>query len=223
MGPLELMRRYQRLVVSTSWENCRYLIELLEENLHQDLQDSEKYYSIDVEEIKKSDGNGLSTASRDCFRFMRPLRVSFMNSLFCVFFAQFERQLVWLRGIARENHSGESSIEDSESTSIHGSKCFLEKLGIQFPRRSLEWEEIQNQYREIRNKLMHAGGAVSSEWGNWKYAEKEGILDHNTNQLALTRIYCTTAAINFEQFTLRVSESTISDAGRRMKRGYKSD
>ena len=201
----------QQFVVSASWEHYRYLLNMLEEYLDEDLQFLDEGQEDAIRTSRKSDGGELSTWSRDYFRFMPRYRPALMNSLFCAFFALFESQLTWLCDVARRRHRSPFSVHDFRSSSINRFKTYLKKLGIQSPGDSPQWSEIKH-HQQIRNKILHAGAAVTSEWDHLAYAKKEGILDEDTSQLALTRPFCEKTLTDFKQLTLRVSQSVIDDA-----------
>ncbi len=211
MNSIELIGKYHRLIISRSWEQCRYLLKLLEENSDEDFQDWDEDRERTLQAFKKSGEDELPSWALNFFRFTPRLRPALMNSHFCASYALFEYQLTWLCNIAQQIYENPFSVKDFRSSSIDRFKDYQKKLGIGFPSNSPEWAEIQ-RYLAIRNKIMHAGANVDSKWKHSDYSKKERILDEEVNQLALTRTFCEKAANIFEQFALKVSQSVVQDA-----------
>ena len=59
-------------------------------------------------------------------------------------------------------------------------KKYLEILGVNFPAQSYDWKEITT-YREIRNRIMHEGGALPDSGDLVDYAEKNSSFHLRAN------------------------------------------
>ena len=67
---------------------------------------------------------------------------------------------------------------------------------------------------QIRNKITHEGGYVSSEWKSFEFAETNELVSSSgySQSLELTRAFCEEALDNFERFLLQVSHATKKGA-----------
>ena len=136
---------------------------------------------------------------------MQQHKVILMNSFFSASFALFEYQLTWLCNDVKRDKGSAFSVKDLKNSFTERVKVYLKKLEVSFPSDSPEWKEI-NYYQEIRNKIMHEGGYVSSEWEKLKDAQANGIINSSRDdlQLELTLPFCQKASNDFEKFLKKV-------------------
>ena len=129
-----------------------------------------------------------------------------MNSFFSASFALFESQLMRICRSAQRNCGSPFSEKDLGSSSpTDRAKTYLQKLGVPFPADTAEWQEI-TAYREIRNKIMHEGGALPLEGHVTDFAKAKQIVSTRAGNpnLELTRSFCDDALGNLRRFLLGV-------------------
>ena len=128
------------------------------------------------------------------------------GSLFVASYALFEHSLLAICDRAREHACCPIPVGMLGSRDMTGnSKKYLNALGIEFPPGAGEWGEI-NRYKEIRNKIVHGGSAVSKGTELYRYVEKKRILSAGgakaSRFLEITRPFCEEAIENERQFII---------------------
>lgn len=202
------MNAIEHMLITHDWSRHRKFLDLLEPYLAEVVHDwgqelDRQARQIDDEEQRDE----FYHFHIDDYHDMTQHRVILMNSFFTASFALFEYHLTWLCGHVQQSRDIPFSVNDLKYSLTNRAKSYLTKLCIPFPSDAPEWQEI-NRYQEIRNKIMHEGGFVSDTWGNYSYADANGIVNAPAERLELTRPFCEKALKDFERFLLMVSHST---------------
>ena len=198
----------ERMKVSYEWERHRRFIELLEPRLDEALKDwqqaMDKVASEIDDEIQRDQ---FIDNYVDDYQDFQQHQVILVNSFFTASWALFEYHLTRLCDLVQRCTGTPFSVKDFGGSFTDVAKDYLKKLGVSFPAGDApEWPRIKG-YQEIRNKIMHQGAIVSSEWGNYEYADSKGIINDNmewTPRLELTREFCDEAVGDFERFLGKV-------------------
>ena len=204
------MDAMEHMLITHEWNRHRQLLSLLEPQWAEVVTDWKHTIDQQAQQIEDDDQRDeFYHFYLDDYRDMQQHKIILMNSFFTASFALFEYHLTWLCSHVQQRHGIPFSMNDLKHSLTERAKSYLKKLGVPFPSDAPEWKEII-KYQEIRNKIMHEGGYISCEWGNFSYAQDSGIVGSAeiSQQLELTRSFCEKALNDFERFLLRVSRST---------------
>ncbi len=203
-------------IVSYNLDKHRNLLNLVDQQIKKDelalTQELEKDTSHIEADLRDDYYEHLLAQRSDLEEYMR----IFLDAFFASSFALFEYELVqvceWARKAVKtpfsEKHFGPSA-------SMSDVKDYLKKLGVDFPAGSSEWQQATN-YREIRNKIMHAGSALGENVDEndniFRFAKENGILVEASSfegnkefTLQLTREFCEKALDDMKQVLIQVN------------------
>ena len=206
---MPLLRRtyaIEQLTITYEWDRQRRFIEVLEPRLDEAVRAWEEAVGREAQEIEDEiQRDQFIDAYIDDFQEFQQHQVMLVNSFFTASWALFEYQLTKLCDLVQSRSTTQFSVKDLRGSFTRAASEYLAKLGVSFPGGDPEWSEI-GRYRDIRNKIMHRGGIVSSRWGNYGYANARDLVNQSggTLRLELTRSFCEEATQNFERFLRRV-------------------
>lgn len=199
----------QAWLISHDWERYRKFLTLLDGKLVEAVQEWEQAIDQGAEEIedKESLNEYYDVWAGDNF-VMQQHKIILLNSFFSTSFALFEHHLTWLCNELQQRSGSAFSVKDLKNSFTERVKTYFRKLNFAFPSDSREWNEI-TFYQEIRNKIMHEGGFVSSNWEGLDNAQMRGIVNSGDDglQVELTFDFCQKATKDFEQFLKKVVRS----------------
>ena len=201
---------FQDFMVSSEWKLHRDFLGSMETQLDTFVHEWQERLDNQAQQIEDEfERDEFYNFFLDDYHEMRQYKVIFMNSFFASSFALFEHQLKRLCDFVQPSRGIPSSVKGSRKNLLKRKESYLTKLGIPFPSDEPVWSRIDN-YRLIRNKIMHEGGSISNEWENFTFAEREGIVGGSGDEqrLELTLPFCEQASNDFEQFMLKVNRAT---------------
>ena len=131
-----------------------------------------------------------------------------MNSFFAGSFALFEHHLNEICDFAGRRRNIPFTARDLRGGTLEKPKKYLKKVEGIFPDDSTEWERI-TFYNQVRNKIMHERGSISSEDGIYERAKEcEIVTDARLSGefLELTPEFCKSALDDFQQFLVEANQ-----------------
>ncbi len=203
------------IVVTHAWDRYLRYLDILERHVEQDFRDWQQAINQEAQQIEDEDQRqDFYDFHMDEYNDQEQFKVILMNSFFVACFALFEEQLMQVCRRLQKARKSPCSVSDLGSRSpTERTKKYCTKLGIEFPRNAREWSEIA-RYKEIRNKIVHAGGEFAAEWTTASYAKSKGVVsswkigpERELTKLKLTRPFCREAIGNFKRFLLKLHEA----------------
>ena len=203
------MAAMHQLVFSYEWRRLRAFLELTETQLDEFVHNWQEALDQEAEKIEDE------YAKDDFYHFyldehhdLLQHKTFLMNSFFAASFTLFEHQLTWLCDHVQRRNESPFSVKDLKYSLMRRAKFYLTKFEITFPSDAPEWSEI-GKYQEIRNKIVHEGGYISSEWNHYPFVQQNGLVSDSggEHRLELTRAFCEKATKDFEQFLAKLSHA----------------
>lgn len=190
---------WYEFVVSHKVSSYRNLLELVDQQLEGDLAELEQE-ALKIASQQQEDGLGRDEYREHLYEeyFEREeYKAIFLQALFASSFALFEHELVRVCEWARKETENPFSVKDFGGRDyMENVKKYLKKLGLDFPANTSEWQKA-TEYRTIRNKIVHQGGALGENDIIIGFARRNGILGETALtdgdkefHLQLTRAFC---------------------------------
>lgn len=191
-------------LIQYEWKIYRRFLDSLEGHVSSVMLDLNQMIEREDDEEQRE---FLRELNEDHYTDLLQFKAILLNSFFTASYALFE---LHLRQLFR--------IPAGENFYASGANTRLTNLGIAD---TPEWNKINEEYRAIRNKIVHEGGVVKKEWNNFDYAKARGIIEPSEvppdskeppRYIRVTRPFCDDACNDFMNFLLKVYEAIYSDA-----------
>ena len=197
-------------LMSHRWELHSRFLDLVEPHLENTLRDWKEAIEKQAQELDDEDARDMFyDFHSDEYHERLEFKGILMNSFFSASFALFENQLTEICQSAQQNSGSPFSPKDLRSSSpVDRARTYLRTLGVPFRVDTSAWRQI-TIYREIRNKIMHEGGALPLDGHVTEFAKVEQIVSTRAGKprLELTRPFCDDALGNLRLFLLEVHRS----------------
>ena len=194
-----------KLIVSLEWKKHREFLDIMQAQLTYFLEDAEEELKEKFQQLEEHDKDGLYDFYIDDLHELRQHETLLMNSFFVASFSLLEHQLNRFCRNIRMRLACSFSVSDLRGSSTDRARSYATKLGVPFPKDTPEWREIR-KYQDIRNKITHTGGYVTSNWNRFGFVRTKKLVDTSEQQqlyhVELTKEFCDEALDNFERFML---------------------
>ena len=199
-----------RLIMEHRWELYSRFLSLMEPHIEETIKIWEEEFGQKLEVIEDSRiRDDFLSIHVDEIHELFELRAILMNSFFSASYALFEHQLVEICETAKEYAGSPFSVDDLKHSPLDRVKQYLTNLGVDLPVDTPEWRQVK-MYQEIRNKLMHEGGIISSRWDHFRHCKDIGIIEEDSApRLVLTQTFCDEALNDFKNFLIDVHQATV--------------
>ena len=203
---------WHEVIISHRVGMYRNLLDLVDQQIEKDLKElvleAEKASSQLEEDYERQD------YLLDAYLEREEYKGIFLHAFFASSFALFEHELVRVCERACREAKRPFSVKDfGRRDYMNNVKNYLKKLDVNFPA-GPEWKEATD-YRKIRNKIVHEGGALGENDNQiTKVAKQNGILGDNSLivgneelKLQLTSAFCEKALNNFQRVLVQVNSA----------------
>ena len=203
---------WHEVIISHRVGMYRNLLDLVDRQIEKDLKELTQEAGKASSQLE--DDYGHEDYLLDAYLEREEYKGIFLHAFFASSFALFEHELVRICERACREAKSPFSVKDfGRRDYMNNVKNYLKKLSVDFPAGTPEWKQA-TEYRTIRNKIMHEGGALGENDGIIDFAKQYGILGDNSSsagnkelKLQLTSDFCEKALNNFQKVLVQVNSA----------------